>query len=202
VEIAMPRLALASFALYLALAFGWRTWVQLRRTGASGFVGLPRTGVLPRLGGALLVLSIALGLLAPVAALAGWRWGSPLTAPLPLAGVALYVAGLALTLWAQLHMGASWRIGVDPSERTALVTGGPFALARNPIFTGMLAVAIALALVLPNAPSVLGALVLIVGLELQVRLVEEPYLIAQHGGAYLGWARRVGRFLPAIGRLR
>jgi hypothetical protein len=25
--------------------------------------------------------------------------------------------------------------GVDPTERTQLVTGGPFAVARNPIFT-------------------------------------------------------------------
>jgi protein-S-isoprenylcysteine O-methyltransferase Ste14 len=35
-------------------------------------------------------------------------------------------------------MGASWRIGVDPSERTDLVTGGAFALVRNPIFSAML----------------------------------------------------------------
>jgi protein-S-isoprenylcysteine O-methyltransferase Ste14 len=35
--------------------------------------------------------------------------------------------------------GASWRIGVDPDERTTLVTSGPFAIARNPIFTAMAA---------------------------------------------------------------
>lgn len=198
----MPRLALGLFALYFALAFGWRTWLQLRRTGSSGFVGLPRASALQRLGGALLVVSIALAALAPIAAIAGWPGAQPLAAPRPFAGISLYAAGLALTLWAQLRMGASWRIGVNPAERTALVTGGPFAFARNPIFTGMLAVALGLALLLPNVPSLLAALALVIGLELQVRLVEEPYLIAQHGDAYLGWARRVGRFLPALGRLR
>ncbi|MET9817324.1 MULTISPECIES: hypothetical protein [unclassified Streptomyces] len=34
-------------------------------------------------------------------------------------------------------MGASWRVGVDVGERTALITGGPFAYVRNPIFTAM-----------------------------------------------------------------
>jgi len=198
----MPRLALGLFVLYLALAFGWRTWLQLRRTGSSGFVGLPRASALQRLGGALLVVSTALGLLSPISAIAGWRWGLPLSAPLPIAGTALYASGLALTLWAQVQMGVSWRIGVNPSERTTLVTSGPFGFARNPIFTGMLAVAIGLALLLPNAPSFFGAVALVVGLELQVRLVEEPHLIAQHGEAYLGWARRVGRFLPGLGLLR
>jgi len=198
----MPRLALGLFALYLALAFGWRTWLQLRRTGSSGFVGLARGSALQRLGGALLVISIALAALSPIAVLAGWEWAPPLAPPRALIGALAYALGLALTLWAQLRMGASWRIGVNPAERTALVTGGPFGFARNPIYTGMLTVALGLALLVPNAPALVAAVALLAGLELQVRLVEEPYLIAQHGEDYLGWARRVGRFLPALGRLR
>ena len=195
----MPRLALVLYGLYLALAFGWRTWLQLRRTGASGFVGLPRAGALQRLGGALLVVSIALGALSPIAALAGWA--ATLATPRPLLGVGAYALGLGLTLWAQLRMGSSWRIGVDPAETTALVTSGPFAFARNPIFTGMLAVALGLALLVPNLPALLAALALALGLELQVRLVEEPYLLGAHGELYRRWAARTGRFLPGIGRL-
>jgi protein-S-isoprenylcysteine O-methyltransferase Ste14 len=41
--------------------------------------------------------------------------------------------GLAGSLLAQLAMGDSWRIGVDESEKTELVTAGPFAVVRNPI---------------------------------------------------------------------
>jgi hypothetical protein len=36
----MAACALALFALYLALAFGARTFLQLRRTGSSGFKGI------------------------------------------------------------------------------------------------------------------------------------------------------------------
>lgn len=195
----MPRLALALYALYLALAFGWRTWLQLRRTGSSGFVGISRAGVLERLGGALLVVSIVLGLLSPLAELTGSL--ALLMPARPVLGALLYASGLALTLAAQLQMGVSWRIGVDPSEKTGLVTGGPFAFARNPIFSGMIAVALGLALLVPNALALLAVAALVAGVEIQVRLVEEPYLVKQHGDAYLSWARRTGRFAPGFGRL-
>jgi protein-S-isoprenylcysteine O-methyltransferase Ste14 len=196
----MPRLALGLYLSFVALAFGWRTWRQLRTTGSSGFVGLSRGSALERVGGLLLVLALALGLAAPLVELASWA--EPWFRARPLLGCTLYGLGLALTLWAQLAMGASWRIGVDPAERTALVTAGPFRLARNPIYTGMLAVALGLALLVPNAWAFASVLALAAGLELHVRAVEEPYLIAQHGEAYLGWARRVGRFVPGVGRLR
>ena len=42
--------------------------------------------------------------------------------------------------------------------------------------------------------------VIALGLELQVRAVEEPYLLRTHGDAYRAYAARVGRFLPGVGR--
>jgi protein-S-isoprenylcysteine O-methyltransferase Ste14 len=196
----MPRLALGLYALYLALAFGWRTWRQLRTTGSSGFVGLSQGGAAERMGGLLLVAALAFGLASPVAALLGTtpRVGAVQAA----VGAVAYAAGLALTLWAQVHMGASWRIGVNPAERTALVTGGPFAFARNPIFTGMIAVALGLALLVPNVWALLALASLVSGLELHVRRVEEPYLLRAHGEAYRAFGARTGRFLPGLGRLR
>jgi protein-S-isoprenylcysteine O-methyltransferase Ste14 len=195
----VPRLALALYALYFALAFGWRTWLQLRRTGSSGFVGISRAGVLERLGGALLIVSLVLGVVSPLAELSG---SVAYLVPARLApGAALYAVGLALTFAAQLQMGVSWRIGVDPSEKTGLVTAGPFALARNPIFSGMIAVALGLLLLVPNVFALLAVAALVTGVEIQVRLVEEPYLVKQHGDAYLSWARRTGRFVPGLGRL-
>jgi protein-S-isoprenylcysteine O-methyltransferase Ste14 len=195
----VPRLALALYALYFALAFGWRTWLQLRRTGSSGFVVISRAGVLERLGGALLIVSLVLGVVSPLAELSG---SVAYLVPARLApGAALYAVGLALTFAAQLQMGVSWRIGVDPSEKTGLVTAGPFALARNPIFSGMIAVALGLLLLVPNVFALLAVAALVTGVEIQVRLVEEPYLVKQHGDAYLSWARRTGRFVPGLGRL-
>jgi protein-S-isoprenylcysteine O-methyltransferase Ste14 len=48
----------------------------------------------------------------------------------------------------------------------------------------------------------LAALLLaVVAIEMQVRVVEEPYLRRTHGDAYTAYAARGGRFLPGIGRL-
>jgi protein-S-isoprenylcysteine O-methyltransferase Ste14 len=111
------------------------------------------------------------------------------------------VVGILLTFYAQVAMGRSWRIGVDPDERTELVTAGPFALVRNPIFSAMIPTALGLALIVPSVVALAGLAALIVALELQVRVVEEPHLIRTHGEAYREYAARTGRFVPGVGRL-
>ncbi len=112
--------------------------------------------------------------------------------------IALATAG---TFVAQLVMARSWRIGVDPSERTELVTRGLFAVVRNPIFSFMILASAGMALACPTPLSLVAPLLLLVALELQVRIVEEPYLARTHGEDYLRYARRVGRFVPWVGRL-
>jgi protein-S-isoprenylcysteine O-methyltransferase Ste14 len=54
--------------------------------------------------------------------------------------------------------------------------------------------------IVPNLLSVLTLAGFIVGIQIQVRLVEEPYLRRVHGDAYRRYAMRTGRFLPMIGR--
>lgn len=114
----------------------------------------------------------------------------------------LFFVGLFGTLAAQLTMGDSWRIGVNEHEKTRLVTGGPFAVVRNPIFTAMIPAILGLALLIPNIVALAGFVALVLAVEMQVRLVEEPYLLRTHGEDYSRYASRVGRFVPGIGRLR
>ena len=114
----------------------------------------------------------------------------------------LAIAGIAATLYAQHDMGQSWRIGVDPSETTTLVRHGVFARVRKPIFTAMLIFAAGITLMTPNPLALAAFLVLLVTIELQVRVVEEPYLNTAHGQAYRDYCETVGRFVPHIGRIR
>jgi protein-S-isoprenylcysteine O-methyltransferase Ste14 len=108
------------------------------------------------------------------------------------------LGGLGLTLLAQQHMGASWRIGVDPDERTDLVTGGVFARVRNPIFSAMVLFAVGVALTSGDVLSALGAAALAIGVALQVLAVEEPHLRRTHGRAYERYMDSSGRFLPRL----
>ena len=149
----MATAALIAYGLYLALAFGLRTVMQLRRTGSSGFKGVSgRVGSAEWLAGVLFVVALLVGVAAPVLALADVV--EPVealdTTAVHVAGVVLFVLGLAATLAAQVAMGESWRIGVDEAERTELVTDGPFSLARNPIFAAMLPTSLGLALMVPS----------------------------------------------------
>ncbi len=200
----MATLALVLYAAYLVLAFGLRSLIQLRRTGSTGFHGLGgRPGSAEWLAGVGFTLALVVGAAAPVLALLDVV--EPIaaldTTPVHVAGLVLAVGGIGLTFYAQVAMGASWRIGVDPGERTALVTSGPFALVRNPIFAAMLPTGLGLTMLVPSWVAIAGFAGLLVALELQVRVVEEPYLLQVHGDSYAGYAARVGRFLPGIGRL-
>lgn len=198
--------ALVFYVVYLGAAFGLRTVLQLRATGNSGMRGISgRPGSAEWLGGILFVVALLLGILAPVLQLAGLVVPiEPLdTAALGALGAALAVTGTALTLVAQSAMGTSWRIGVAYAEETtALVTDGPFAVVRNPVFAAMIPTAIGLALMAPNVVAAAAVLSLFVALELQTRVVEEPYLLSTHGDRYASYAARVGRFAPGLGRLK
>ena len=201
----MPELALALYVLYFGLAFGLRSIAQKRATGSTGFKGISgKPGSAEWVGGVGFVVAVVLGFLAPVLDLAGVL--DPIDALDGeighAAGIGLFWGGLVTTLGAQFAMGESWRIGVDESEQTEMVTSGPFSIVRNPIFTAMVPTALGLALLVPNVVAVVGFVALVVALQIQVRLVEEPYLLKVHGRAYADYARRVGRFVPLLGRLR
>lgn len=115
------------------------------------------------------------------------------------AGVVLAPVGIAGTLGAQVAMGDSWRPDVDPDARSSLVTTGPFALVRNPVLTCTATTALGLALVVPNVFAALMLAAFVTAWEIQVRLVEEPFLERVHGDMYRRYAAQTGRFLPWIG---
>jgi protein-S-isoprenylcysteine O-methyltransferase Ste14 len=199
----MAVLALGLYVVYLALAFGLRTLIQLRRTGSTGFHGLGGRPLSAEwIAGVGFTFALLVGAAAPVLALLDLV--EPISAldttGAHVLGLVLAIGGIAATFRAQIAMGTSWRIGVDPSERTQLVTAGPFAVVRNPIFAAMLPTAIGLTLLVPSWVSLLGLVGLVAALELQVRVVEEPYLRKAHGRAYESYAARVGRFFPGVGR--
>lgn len=194
-------LALVLQLAYLIAAFGWRTMVHRRRTGDSGF-RWQRHDRVARVSGALFAAAIVAGTIGvTLAALSVIELWEPLAGPGAfVAGLALFAAGCALTLAAESAMGASWRIGVDPTERTGLVTSGLFGRVRNPIFTGMVTTAVGLTLLAPTVLTAVSVVMLVVAVHVQVRRVEEPYL----RDAMPGWstyAQHVGRFVPRVGRI-
>jgi predicted naringenin-chalcone synthase/protein-S-isoprenylcysteine O-methyltransferase Ste14 len=201
-------LPLAFGVVFIGGLVGWRCLRFHRLYGHSpihfpGCRGRPRAqAFLSRVLAAFFGAILALGVLA-----AFWPAGleavdllyGPPGLVLLIPGMALAALAAALVWRGQEDMAASWRIGMDPGERTELVTGGLFRFCRNPIYLGLQLALAAFCCLLPGYLS-LGLLVLgAVLLHVQARL-EEGYLLERHGPDYAEYCARVGRFLPFTGR--
>jgi protein-S-isoprenylcysteine O-methyltransferase Ste14 len=199
----VAQLAIWMLVAFGVLTFGVRIAIQLRRTGRTGLIGLREgAGAADWGSGILFVGGMAMGVISPILVLNDHL--EPIDAldvgALHVVGILLAAAGGLAVFAAQLGMGESWRIGVSDEERTDLVTRGWFAVCRNPIYTSMIVGWLGLALIVPTWLGFAAAAVIGLGLEIQVRFVEEPYLMRTHGDEYRGYASQVGRFVPGVGR--
>jgi protein-S-isoprenylcysteine O-methyltransferase Ste14 len=198
----MGVLALVFMAVFVVVGLGARGWQHRRRYGYNVLGGLKRkpgtkewyigkcigTGAFAIAAAAVLV---ATGTLAPMSALH--------STAVEGAGIVVALAGFAATEWAVTAMAETWRVSVDTSERVRLVTTGPFALVRNPVYVGLIVTMLGVTLMVVSLAAILGWIALIVGFEFQVRLLEEPYLRGLHGTDFDEYAGRVGRFVPGLG---
>jgi protein-S-isoprenylcysteine O-methyltransferase Ste14 len=53
-------------------------------------------------------------------------------------GAAVTVLGLLFAIWARHHLGSNWSQAVTVKQGHELITNGPYALVRHPIYTGIL----------------------------------------------------------------
>ena len=191
--------------LFLAFAFADLVWPVIRLRRTEGTWGIPifaeRDPRRRAVGVAIAAILIALGVGVGRFAWGGFAAAGAVVPPPALAalGIALLALALGVVATAQHQMGGSLRIGI-PQEDTALVSRGLFAWVRNPIFVGMIAGMLGVALAVPAWWSALVCVAGIATIAYQVRL-EEGHLLERHGDAYRAYASRVGRFFPGVGRL-
>jgi protein-S-isoprenylcysteine O-methyltransferase Ste14 len=96
-------------------------------------------------------------------------------------------------------MGASWRVGIKEGEAPGLVTGGLYRFCRHPIYLGLLTAIAGYTALLPTPLSLVLLAATYAGVRIQAA-AEEAHLARTYGDAYRDYARRVGRFLPRLGR--
>ena len=148
-------------------------------------------------------LGLILAFAAPVADLLGMDRMDALDQPaIQILGAVIAVAGIVGAMVSQAAMGDAWRPDVTPGDRTVLVTDGPFRLVRNPVLACTAATVIGIALLVPNVLALAMLACFLLGIQIQVHVVEEPHLLGVHGDAYRRYAARTGRYLPFMGRLR
>lgn len=126
-------------------------------------------------------------------------WMRVLSIPLPAwlrwVGFALGLASLALWTWTQAALGKEWSAQLQLRGEHHLVTTGPYARVRHPLYTAMFGWGVALALVTANWVFVLLALLVIAGLVARVPR-EEQMMLEEFGAEYQMYMQRTGRFFP------
>jgi protein-S-isoprenylcysteine O-methyltransferase Ste14 len=130
-----------------------------------------------------------------------WSWTLPLwilSDSFEWAAVGVAVLGFLFCWWARIHLGRLWSGSVTHKEGHRVVSTGPYAFVRHPIYTGVIVAALTTMIVRGTAIAVAGTALIIVGYWMKARL-EERFLRAELGTeAYDAYAARTAMLMPFV----
>ena len=121
----------------------------------------------------------------------------PQNIPIQAAGVVLVASGVIFAVWGRHVLGAEWSNRVEIKEQPSLIRTGPYAIVRNPIYTGVVLTMLGMALTLGEVGGLLG-LVLVFASVSHKGWMEERFLLDEFGPAYADYRRKVRFLIPFI----
>lgn len=120
------------------------------------------------------------------------EWLAVTTHPgIGLAGISLGLMGLFVEIWAIWHL--RFAFATEPAARL-LVTGGPYRLARHPIYSGACLSYLGLLMTHPTVP--IAVTLLVWGMCVRLRMRYEEAILTQAFPEYEDYRRRVGALMP------
>lgn len=115
-----------------------------------------------------------------------------------VAGLALMVFGAGFNIYGRAALKANWANQIKIYEGHTLVTGGPYALVRHPLYASLIWMALAGSVIYANAL----ALALTFGVFVPMMYVrarkEEALLLEAFGERYARYRAQTGMFFPAL----
>jgi protein-S-isoprenylcysteine O-methyltransferase Ste14 len=112
-------------------------------------------------------------------------------------GAAITAGGLLFSVWARRHLGRNWSRAVTLKKDHELITSGPYALVRHPIYTGLLLAFLGSAVARGEWRGLLAVALVLEALWAKLRL-EEKWMRAQFGESYEAYSRRVASLVPYV----
>ena len=110
-------------------------------------------------------------------------------------GAFIAVAGLLFAVWAREHLGRNWSHAVTIKQDHELVTSGPYAVVRHPIYTGILAGFLGLAIALSQVRGFVVLVLFFVVFWAKLR-IEEQWMRSQFGETYANYVQRTAALVP------
>lgn len=92
-------------------------------------------------------------------------------------------------------MGRSWRMGIDPAERTEMISQGPYRWLAHPIYALSQLMMLGTLLSLPSPLMMIAGALHLSLLHWEARR-EERHMLRSHGEMYRRYRARVGGFVP------
>lgn len=130
-------------------------------------------------------------------------WLEVLVVPLPdwlrWIGVVVGAASFVLYAWAQATLGKAWSPHLQMRQEHSLVTSGPYARIRHPIYLALLGFLTGIALLAANWFFVALLVISVVVLALRIPK-EEQMMVEDFGEEYSAYRRRTGSLLPRPGK--
>jgi protein-S-isoprenylcysteine O-methyltransferase Ste14 len=112
-----------------------------------------------------------------------------------VAGLVLQALSLLLAVWARRHLGRNWSGAVTVTVDHQLVTSGPYALVRHPIYTAMLGMFAGTAIRSGELHGLIALALLTAAYVRKIR-IEEESLRSVFGDEYDSYARKTWGLLP------
>ena len=130
------------------------------------------------------------------------RFSDPLTSrvipeSLEWVGVALCVAGLLFCVWARFTLGRNWSGMVTFKGGHELITRGPYAIVRHPIYTGLLMMILGTVIGYGHIVGIIGLPFVFWGLWIKLHL-EEKLMLKEFPDQYSAYQRQVKRIIPFV----
>jgi protein-S-isoprenylcysteine O-methyltransferase Ste14 len=112
-------------------------------------------------------------------------------------GAAVTIAGLLFAVWAREHLGRNWSHSVTIKQGHELITTGPYAVVRHPIYTGILTGFLGIAIAISQVRGFLAFVLVFFALWIKLR-IEEKWMRSQFGETYATYARQTAALVPYL----
>ncbi|WP_158787668.1 isoprenylcysteine carboxylmethyltransferase family protein [Granulicella sp. L46] len=112
-------------------------------------------------------------------------------------GAAITIAGLLFAVWARQYLGRNWSSSVTIKQGHELITTGPYAVVRHPIYTGILTGFLGVAIAMSQVRGFIVPALFFLAFWLKLRR-EEQFMRSQFGDVYTTYAHHTSALVPYL----
>lgn len=191
-----------AFLVLFMLLLAMRIYFMIRVRRAGGRI-MPDEGAIQREGGRVVFILRVIGFFALMVFLimyiAGMKWIDAFLFPLPpwmrWVGFAVGVISVIFWTWVQQVLDVQWSAQLQLSKNHHLITSGPYARIRHPLYAGLFGWCVALTLLTANWIFTAICVLVFIGLLWRIPR-EEKMMIDAFGDEYRTYMQHTGRLFP------